>query len=57
LKDAQAQLGHSKLSTTPEIYTVPIPAHLRVAVENLSQLLTNGDEFGPIAEGSPTTAQ
>jgi integrase len=57
LKDAQAQLGHSKMSTTLEVYTVPIPAHLRVAVENLSQLVTNGDEFGPIAEGTPTTVQ
>ena len=57
LKDAQAQLGHSKMSTTLEIYTVPIPAHLRVAVENLSLLVTNGDEFGPIAEGIPTTVQ
>src|SRR5713101_6282415 len=27
LRDAQAQLGHSKLSTTLEIYTIPIPAH------------------------------
>ena len=57
LKDAQAQLGHSKMSTTLEIYTVPIPAHLRVAVENLSLLVTDGDEFGPIAEGIPTTVQ
>jgi integrase len=57
LKDAQAQLGHSKMSTTLEVYTVPIPAHLRVAVENLSQLVTNGDEFGQIAEGTPTTVQ
>ena len=26
-------------------------------VENLSQLVTNGDEFGQIAEGLPTTIQ
>ena len=26
LRDAQAQLGHSKMSTTLEIYTLPIPA-------------------------------
>ena len=50
LRDAQAQLGHSKMSTTLEVYTLPIPAHLREAVENLSQLVTNGDEFGQIAE-------
>jgi integrase len=57
LRDAQVQLGHSKMSTTLELYTVPIPAHLREAVENLSQLVTNGDEFGQIAEGVPTTIQ
>jgi hypothetical protein len=57
LKDAQAQLGHSKMSTTLEVYTVPIPAHLRVAVENLSQLVTNGDEFGQIGKGLPATVQ
>src|SRR5580765_3461742 len=45
LKDAQAQLGHTKLSTTLEIYTVPIPAHQRAAVENLARLVTNGDEL------------
>jgi integrase len=44
LKDAQSQLGHSRMSTTFEVYTLPIPAHLRLAVENLSQLVTNGDE-------------
>jgi integrase len=50
LRDAQVQLGHSKMSTTLEVYTVPIPAHLREAVENLSRLVTNGDEFGQKAE-------
>jgi integrase len=54
LRDAQAQLGHSKMSTTLEIYTLPTPAHLREAVENLSQLVTNGDEFGQIADGVST---
>ena len=43
LRDTQAQLGHSRMSTTLEVYTLPIPAHLRLAVENLSQLVTNGD--------------
>jgi hypothetical protein len=45
------------MSTTLELYTVPIPAHLRAAVESLSQLVTNGDEFGQIAGGTPTTVQ
>jgi integrase len=54
LRDAQAQLGHSKMSTTLELYTLPIPAHLREAVEKLSQLVTNGDESDQFAEGVPT---
>jgi integrase len=45
-KDAQAQLGHSHITTTLGIYTFPVPAHQRAAVEKLSQLVTNGDEFG-----------
>ena len=45
LKDAQSQMGHSKLSTTFEIYTVPLPEHQREAVENLARLVTNGDEL------------
>jgi hypothetical protein len=32
------------MSTTLEVYTLPIAAHLRLAVETLSQLVTNGDE-------------
>ncbi len=44
LKDAQAQLGHTRLSTTLEIYTVPIPSHQRAAVGRLSDLLTNVDK-------------
>jgi integrase len=51
LKDAQAQLGHTRLSTTLEIYTIPLPAHQREAVAKLSQLVTNSDEFQKIAEG------
>jgi len=37
--------GHSQITSTLWIYTIPIPAHQRVAVEKLSQLVTNGDEF------------
>ena len=51
LKDASAQLGHSKLSTTHEIYTLPLPAHQRAAVEKLAQLVTNGDELEQSAVG------
>lgn len=48
LREAQAQLGHSKMSTTLEIYTISIPAAQRKAVENLSVLVTNGDELGQL---------
>jgi integrase len=57
LKDAQAQLGHSKLSTTLEIYTIPLPSSQRAAVENLSRMVTNGDELPEIAEGLPVLTQ
>ena len=57
VKDAQAQLGHSKLSTTLDIYTLPLPAHQREAVENLSRMVTNGDELPKIAEGLPVLTQ
>src|SRR6266567_2067245 len=38
LREAQAQLGHTKMSTTLEIYTLPIAAAQRQAVENLSRM-------------------
>jgi site-specific recombinase XerD len=57
LKDAQTQLGHSKISTTLQVYTIPIPAHLREAVENLARLVTNGDESPEIAEQVLAAAQ
>ena len=49
-KDAQAQLGHSHITITLGIYTIPVPAHQRAAVEKLSLLVTNGDEFGAEAK-------
>jgi len=56
-KDAQAQLGHAQITTTLGIYTIPIPAHQRAAVEKLSQLVTNGDESrsGPKTEVTEPT--
>ena len=42
------------MSTTLEVYTLPIPAHLREAVEKLSRLVTNGDELDQFAEETPT---
>ncbi len=53
LKDAQAQLGHTRMSLTSDLYTVPLPAHQREAVENLSRMVTNGDELQPNADRLP----
>jgi len=51
-------LGFSpKLSTTLEIYTVPIPAHQRAAVENLARLVINGDELEQCGGKLPETTQ
>jgi len=41
LRDAQAQLGHSKMSTTLELYTLPMPEQQRATVEKLSALMAN----------------
>jgi integrase len=41
LRDAQAQLGHSKMSTTLEIYTLPLPEQQRATVERLSALMAD----------------
>jgi len=38
----------SENATTLEIYTIPIPAAQRKAVENLSDLVTNGDELAQL---------
>ena len=51
--DAQAQLGHSKASTTLEIYTLPIPQNQRETVEKLSQMLTNVGELKEIRPEPP----
>jgi len=52
-----AQLGHSDPRMTLEIYTLPIPAHQREAVENLSRMVTNGDESPKNAEALPLLTQ
>jgi hypothetical protein len=44
----RAQLGHTKVSTTLEIYTITIPAAQRKAVKNLSDLMTTGDELAKL---------
>ena len=57
LRDAQAQLGHSKMSTTLEIYTLPIPAQQRAAVEKLSVLMANDGRNDQNPEGLPLASQ
>ena len=57
LRDAQAQLGHSKMSTTLEIYTLPIPAQQRLTVEKLSSLMANDGKLDQNSEGLPLASQ
>jgi integrase len=57
IKDTQAQLGHTKLSTTLEIYILPLPDHQRAVVENLARMVTNGDEKEPSVEELPPATQ
>jgi integrase len=57
LREAQAQMGHAKMSTTLEIYTITIPAAQRKAVENLSVLVTNGDELAKLGEKLPLSTE
>ncbi len=54
LKDAQAQLGHAKMSTTLELYTQTIPAQRRAAVEKLSVLMANDGRFEKTPDARPT---
>ena len=56
-KEAQAQMGHAKMSTTLEIYTISIPQAQRKAVENLAQLVTNGDELGQAGKKLPLASE
>ena len=57
LREAQAQLGRSKMSTTLEIYTISMPQAQRKAVENLSDLVTNGDELAKLGENLPLATE
>ncbi|HKN33383.1 MAG TPA: hypothetical protein VJX16_09105 [Terriglobales bacterium] len=45
------------MSTTLEIYTIPIAAAQRQAVENLSRRVTNGDELRQIGENLPLASE
>jgi len=57
LRDTQAQLGHSKASTTLEIYTLPIAQNQREAAERLSQMLTSVGELAICGESGPVPTQ
>jgi integrase len=57
LRDAQAQLGHSKMSTTLETYTLPIPEQQRAAVEKLSVLMASDGESDQNSEGLPLATE
>src|SRR6266700_6988362 len=57
LRDAQTQLGHSKMSTTLEIYTLPIPEQQRATVEKLSVLMANDGRKDQNPDGLPLASQ
>ena len=57
LRDAQAQLGHSKMSTTLEIYTLPMPEQQRATVEKLSVLMADDGRKGHNPEGLPLASE
>ena len=56
LREAQAQLGHSRMATTLEIYTVPLAEAQRRTVQTLADLATNGDELARFLDGAPPAA-
>jgi len=43
-RTVRALLGHTKISTALELYTIPIDERRREVVEKLDVLVTNGDE-------------
>ena len=45
------------MSTTLEIYTISIPQAQRKAVENLSDLVTNGDDLAKLGENLPLATE
>jgi integrase len=57
LRDAQAQLGHSKMSTTLEIYTLPMPEQQRATVEKLSVLMANDGKSDQNSDGLPLATE
>ena len=57
LRDAQAQLGHSKMSTTLEVYTLPIPEQQRTVVEKLAGLMASDGKNDQNPDGLPLASQ
>jgi len=57
LRDAQAQLGHSKMCTTLEVYTLPIPEQQRTVVEKLAGLMADDGRNAHNPEGLPFASQ
>lgn len=52
LRDAQAQMGHAKGSTTLDYYTLETPDSQREAVENLARMMANDGELAETGTGS-----
>lgn len=57
LREAQAQLGHSRMATTNDLYTIPVQASQRATVEKLAGLMANDGESANSPAGAPLTIQ
>jgi integrase len=57
LRDAQAQLGHSKMCTTLEVYTLPIPEQQRTVVEKLAGLTADDGRNGHNPDSLPLASE
>jgi hypothetical protein len=49
----ESPLGHSKISTTLEVYTLPIPEQQRTVVEKLAGLMASDGKNGQNPDGLP----
>lgn len=57
LREAQAQLGHARMSTTLETYTIPVAAAQRETVEKLAEMMANDGELAKIREAPSASIQ
>ena len=57
LREAQAQLGHARMATTLEDYTIPLPASQRETVGKLAGMMANDGELAKTCPPFPHATQ